>query len=59
MKRLNITLDVTNASDKIIDTFAFFLGNMIKEQYPEIKFTDKSWFVENVREVGSSAVEKE
>lgn len=59
MKQLNITLDVTNTPEEIIGNFAFILSNLIKEKYPEIKFTDESWFVENVREAGSSAVEKE
>ena len=48
MKQLNITLDVTNTSEEIIGNFAFVLSNIIKEQYPEIKFTDKSWYVETV-----------
>jgi hypothetical protein len=48
MKQLNINLDVSNATEEIIDNFAFVLGNIIKEQYPEIKFTDKSWYVETV-----------
>jgi len=48
MKQLNITLDVTNTSEEIISNFAFILSNIIKEQYPEIKFTDKSWYVETV-----------
>jgi|LakMenE01Jun11ns_1017448.scaffolds.fasta_scaffold7933566_2 hypothetical protein len=48
MKVLNITLDVSNTSDQIVDNFVFILGKMITERYPEIKFTDKSWFVEEV-----------
>ena len=48
MKRLNITLDVTHATEKIVDNFVFILGKMITERYPEIKFTDKSWFVDEV-----------
>ena len=49
MKQLNITLDVTNTPEEIIGNFAFILSNIIKEQYPEIKFTDKSWYVEEVK----------